>query len=91
MVMGLECLGLRRAWVDGRAGCRRVRVLRLAPLADCRRQFASHLGAPDLEWEAESQPDSQSPEDQSQEVPEDMSDCDDACLDLPDGEWEPAD
>jgi hypothetical protein len=29
----------------------RVRMFQFAPLADCRRQFASHLGAPDLKWE----------------------------------------
>jgi Family of unknown function (DUF5906) len=29
----------------------RVYSFQFAPLADCRRQFASHLGAPDLKWE----------------------------------------
>jgi hypothetical protein len=32
-------------------GIERVRSFQFAPLADCRRQFASHLGATDLEWE----------------------------------------
>ena len=32
-------------------GNERVRSFQFAPLADCRRQFASHLGAPDLKWE----------------------------------------
>jgi len=29
----------------------RVRAFKFAPLADCRRQFASHSGAPNIEWE----------------------------------------
>jgi len=29
----------------------RVRVFQFAPIADCRRQFANYLGAPDLKWE----------------------------------------
>jgi Family of unknown function (DUF5906) len=61
-------------------GDTRIRSFQLAPLADCRRQFASHLCAPDLEWEVESPPDNQ-----SEEVP----DCDDARLDPRDDEWEP--
>jgi hypothetical protein len=37
-------------------GNERVRSFQFAPLADCRRQFASHIGAPDLEWEPENEP-----------------------------------
>jgi hypothetical protein len=33
-----------------------VRSLHFAPLADCRREFASRLGAAELEWEPESEP-----------------------------------
>jgi hypothetical protein len=40
-------------------GNTRVRSFQFAHLDDCRRQVASHLGAPDLEWEAESQSDNQ--------------------------------
>ncbi|WP_334485655.1 primase-helicase family protein [Bradyrhizobium algeriense] len=43
-------------------GNTRVRSFQFAPLDDCRRQFASHLCAPDLEWEMEGQPDYQSEE-----------------------------
>jgi len=35
----------------------RVRSFQFAPLADCRRQFANHIGAPDLEWEPDNEPD----------------------------------
>jgi hypothetical protein len=31
----------------------RIRFFQFAPLADCRRQFAAHVGAPDIEWEPE--------------------------------------
>jgi len=65
-------------------GATRVREFQFAPLDDCRRQFASHLCAPDLEWEAGSQPDNQ-----SEEAPEGMWDCDDPRLDAVDAEWEP--
>jgi hypothetical protein len=34
-------------------GNNRVRLFRFAPLADCRHQFASHVGTPTMEWEAE--------------------------------------
>jgi hypothetical protein len=37
-------------------GKARVRSFQFAPLDDCRRQFASHLCAPDLEWETENEP-----------------------------------
>ena len=65
-------------------GDTRVRSFQFAPLDDCRRQFASHLSAPDLVWEAESQPDNQ-----SEEAPEGMWDYDDPRLDAVDAEWEP--
>jgi hypothetical protein len=35
----------------------RVRSFQFAPLADCRRQFETHAGAPNIEWEAEADPD----------------------------------
>jgi hypothetical protein len=65
-------------------GATRVRSFQFAPLDDCRRQFASHLCAPDLEWDAGNQPNNQ-----SQEVPEDMWNYDDSRLDALDTEWEP--
>jgi Family of unknown function (DUF5906) len=65
-------------------GSTRVRSFQFAPLADCRRQFASHLCAPHLEWEADGQPDHG-----SEQAPEDMWDYDDARLDALDDEVEP--
>jgi hypothetical protein len=35
----------------------RVRALRFAPLSDCRRQFATCAGAPNMEWEATNEED----------------------------------
>jgi hypothetical protein len=32
-------------------GNERIRSFHFAPLGDCRRQFASHLGAPDMDWQ----------------------------------------
>jgi hypothetical protein len=46
-------------------GDKRVRSFQFAPLADCRRQFADHLCAPDLEWQWETQQD-----DQPEEAPQ---------------------
>ena len=63
-------------------GNRRVRSIQFGPLADCRHKFSSHLCAPDLEWQVDDQ------QNQPEEAP-DMSDCDDARLDLPADEWEP--
>jgi hypothetical protein len=60
----------------------RVRSFQFAPLDDCRRQFASHLCAPDLEWEVE-------PNNQSEQAPEDIWDYDYTRLDTLDTEWEP--
>jgi hypothetical protein len=65
-------------------GNARVRSFQFAPLDDCRRQFASHLCAPDLEWEAENEPINQ-----SREVPEGMWDHEDSRLNARDTEWEP--
>jgi hypothetical protein len=73
-------IGLTRSAKGGT----RVRSFQFAPLHDCRRQFASHLSAPDLEWDAESQPN-----DQSKEPPEDMWCYDDPRLDSVETEWEP--
>jgi hypothetical protein len=64
-------------------GNARVRSFQFAPLDDCRRQFASHLSALDLEWEAENEPINQ-----SREVPEGMWDHEDSGLDARDTEWE---
>ncbi len=38
---------------DTRTGKERARKFCFAPLADCRVQFATHIGAPDIEWEPE--------------------------------------
>jgi hypothetical protein len=62
-------------------GNKRVRLFQFGPLVDCRRQFGSHLGAPDLEWQAETQQD-----DQTAEAPEGE---DDDRVDLPGDECEP--
>ncbi len=64
-------------------GNRRVRSFQFAPLTDCQNKFASHLSAPDLEWEVGNQPH------QPEETPEDTWDYEDARLDLPADEWEP--
>jgi hypothetical protein len=39
-----------------KTGSDRVRSFRLAPLADCRQQFETHVGAPNIEWEPENEP-----------------------------------
>jgi hypothetical protein len=65
-------------------GDTRVRVFQFAALADCRRQFASHLGATDLVWQVVC-----SPNDPSEEVPEGSWDHDHACPDPRANEWEP--
>jgi hypothetical protein len=39
-----------------KTGNDRIRSFRLKPLADCRRQFAIHIGAPNIEWEPENEP-----------------------------------
>ena len=39
-----------------KTGNERVPLFQLAPLADCRRQFATHVGAPNIEWESENEP-----------------------------------
>jgi hypothetical protein len=36
---------------------RRIRSFRFAPLADCRSRFETHIGAPNIEWEPEDEPD----------------------------------
>ena len=66
----------------------RLRSFQFAPLADCRRQFASHIGAPDLEWE---------PDDESESAPVAAGRTgevgepteSDALHDAPSIEWEP--
>jgi hypothetical protein len=49
---------LGRCVVDRKqkTGSKRVRMFQLAPLSDCRRQFATHVGAPNIEWESENEP-----------------------------------
>jgi hypothetical protein len=42
----------KEEWSD-----RRIRSFRFAPLADCRNQFEAHIGAPNIEWEPEDEPD----------------------------------
>jgi hypothetical protein len=46
---------LRRCVSDTRQtqGTDRIRCFQFASLVDCRRQFATHVGAPDIEWEPE--------------------------------------
>jgi hypothetical protein len=80
----LAALGPYIGLTRPKKGDTRVRSFRFAPLDDCRRQFASHLCAPDLEWEVETQPDNQ-----SEEAPEDLWNYDDSRLDPRDDEWEP--
>jgi hypothetical protein len=60
---------------------KRVRLFQFGPLADCRQKFMSHLGAPDMEWQAPHQ------DDQSEGAPE--REHEDDSVDLPDDEWEP--
>jgi hypothetical protein len=63
-------------------GNKRVRLFQFGPLADCRQRFMSHLGAPDLEWQAETHQNKQSEEVPGREREDDR-------IDLPDDEWEP--
>jgi hypothetical protein len=71
-------------------GNERVRSFQFAPLTDCRRQFASHIGAPDLEWEPEDEPKSD-PGGAVRQTAEDVGEPTelDALLDAPNLEWEP--
>jgi len=69
-------------------GTERVRSFQFTPLSDCRRQFATHLSAPDLEWGE--------PENGSEKRPEtaetEPEDDDWEPVDDPeDDEWEPVD
>jgi hypothetical protein len=77
-------LGLHITPTRPTKGNMRVRSFQFAPLDVCRRQFASHLCAPDLAWETENQPNNQSPE-----LPESLWDCEDTRLDALDTKWEP--
>ena len=49
-----SCMNETRPGIAGN----RVRQFVFAPLADCRRQFANHLGDPNLEWDSENEPES---------------------------------
>ena len=49
---------LGRCLIDTKqkTGSDRVRSFQLAPLAACRQQFETHVGAPNIEWETENEP-----------------------------------
>jgi hypothetical protein len=49
-------LGRCLADTKQKTGSDRVRSFRLAPLAACRSQFETHVGAPNIEWEPEDEP-----------------------------------
>ena len=68
----------------------RVRSFQFASLADCRRQFASHIGAPDLEWEPDNEPET-APGASDGRTAEDIGEPaeSDAPQDAPSIEWEP--
>ena len=68
----------------------RVRSFQFAPLADCRRQFASHIGAPDMEWEPDNEPET-APGAAVEPTAEDIGEPAelDAPHDAPSIEWEP--
>jgi hypothetical protein len=74
-------LGLHIQTTRPTKGNTRVRSFQFGPLDDCRRQFGAHLCAPDLEWEGQ-------PDEQADEPPEGMRDCDDASLDVVDEDGE---
>jgi Family of unknown function (DUF5906) len=50
-VLGPFVMGTRQT-----SGKERLRLFKLATLSDCRRRFATHVGAPHIEWEPENEP-----------------------------------
>ena len=68
----------------------RTRSFEFAPLGDCRRRFALHLGAPNIEWETENETSCEKPVSQSIQGVRQPSQPG-ARVDAPDSEWEPAD
>jgi Family of unknown function (DUF5906) len=69
-------------------GGNRVRLFAFGPLADCRRQFELHVGAPNIEWRPEELPEP-APKNQPEDVGCELEPCEDDCFDPPDDEWEP--
>jgi len=69
----------------------RVRSFAFAPLADCQRQFASHIGAPGLEWEEPDNEPGSAPRAAVGQTAEDVGEPNgsDALQDAPSIEWEP--
>jgi hypothetical protein len=69
----------------------RVRVFQFAPLADCRRQFASHIGAPDMEWQEPDNEPRSAPSVAVGQTTEDVGELTglDMLQDAPNIEWEP--
>ena len=75
----------------------RVRSFAFGPLADCRRQFEHHVGAPSIEWGPENElpePTKNQPEDvgwepEPNDPREDLWECEEDLFDPPIDEWEP--
>jgi hypothetical protein len=72
-----------------KTGSDRVRSFRLAPLADCRQQFEIHVGAPNIEWEPENEPNSDPAVAIVPQTAEDLGEPTVALQDAPSIEWEP--
>ncbi len=73
-----------------KTGKERVRLFQFKSLADCRREFANHIGAPDLEWEPDNEPEptlGAAVEQTAQNAGEPSKT--DTLDDAPDFEWEP--
>jgi hypothetical protein len=71
---------------------RRIRSFQFAPLADCRHQFATHIGALDMEWDPENDPAQTFVTEAGSIVPLDDREIeDDAETEPDDVEWEPVD
>jgi hypothetical protein len=72
-----------------KTGTERVRLFQFAPLSDCRRQFATHVGAPHIEWEPENEPNSDPAVAIVRPTAEDVGEPTDALQSTPSIEWEP--
>lgn len=82
---------LGQSVVDTRqtTGSERVRSFKFAPLTECRRRFAAHAVAPNIEWELENEPMPAEP--RAQQTAEDVGEPTETDLwpDAPSNEWEP--
>ena len=84
-------LGRCMADTKQKSGSDRIRSFRLAPLAACRQQFEMHVGAPNIEWEPDNEPQVDPTVAVVQQPAEDFGEQTElnAALDAPGVDWEP--